>query len=42
MSHKPTPGKDDLKEVFCRYIIVKGQKIYPKKAKFFHFWIKAK
>nr|DAJ33774.1 MAG TPA: hypothetical protein [Caudoviricetes sp.] len=29
-----------MKEVFCRYIKKNGQIIYPKKGKFFHFWIK--
>lgn len=28
-------------EVFCRYITRKGKKIYPKKGKFFHFWVDA-
>jgi hypothetical protein len=27
------------REVFCRYITRKGKRIYPKKAKFFHFWV---
>ncbi len=26
-------------EIFCRYIKKKGRIIYPKNAKFFHFWI---
>jgi hypothetical protein len=29
-------------EIFCPYITVKGKRIYPKKAKFFHFWVDAK
>ena len=28
-----------MKEVFCRYIKKNGQIIYPKKGKFFHFWV---
>lgn len=27
------------KEVFCRYIRKNGRIIYPKNAKFFHFWV---
>ena len=29
----------DKKEVFCRYIRKNGRIIYPKNAKFFHFWV---
>lgn len=29
-------------EVFCRYIVRNGKTIYPKNAKYFHFWVKAK
>lgn len=29
-------------EVFCRYITRNGKRIYPKSAKFFHFWVKTK
>lgn len=32
----------DVVEVFCRYIIRNGKKIYPKHAKFFHFFVKRK
>lgn len=28
-------------EVFCRYRIRKGKKVYPKKGQFFHFWVDA-
>lgn len=27
-------------EVFCKYITRKGKKIYPKNARFFHFYVK--
>lgn len=27
------------KEVFCRYIRKNGRIIYPKNARFFHFWV---
>ncbi len=30
------------REVFCRYIMRHGKIIYPKKAKFFHFFVKIK
>lgn len=30
----------NMVEVFCRYITRNGKKIYPKDAKFFHFWVK--
>lgn len=26
-------------EIFCRYIVRNGKKIYPKKGEFFHFWV---
>ncbi len=29
-------------EVFARYIRRNGRIIYPKRAKFFHFWVKRK
>lgn len=32
----------DYEEVYCRYIMRKGKKIYPKNAKYFHFWVKKK
>ena len=35
---KPRPG---YREVFCPYVIRKDKVIYPKKAKVFHFWVKA-
>ncbi len=28
-----------VKEVFCRFIRKNGKIIYPKNARFFHFWI---
>ena len=28
-----------MTEVFCRYIRKNGKIIYPKKGKFFHFWV---
>ena len=31
-----TPG---FKVVYCRYIVRKGRRIYPKKAKFFRFLV---
>ncbi len=30
------------REVFCRYITVRGKKIYPKKSKVFRFFVKMK
>jgi hypothetical protein len=39
---KRSVGKPGEIEVFCRHIIRKGKVIYPKRAKFFHFWVKAK
>lgn len=29
-------------EIFCAYITVKGKRIYPKTAKYFHFWVSPK
>ncbi len=33
-------SKDGLVEVFCKYIVIKGKKIYPKNGGVFHFWAK--
>lgn len=41
MSVKTRPG-DDRIEVFCHYIVKNGKRIYPKRAKFFHFFVKRK
>jgi hypothetical protein len=30
------------REVFCRFITVKGKRIYPKGSKVFHFFVKQK
>ncbi len=32
---------EGYREVFCRYITKNGKRIYPKKAKVFHFFVKA-
>jgi len=31
---------EGYREVFCRYITKKGKRIYPKNARFFHFFVK--
>ena len=31
---------EDEVEVFARYIVRNGKTIYPRNAKFFHFWVK--
>lgn len=31
--------KTAKREVFCRYIHRNGKVIYPKNARFFHFWV---
>jgi hypothetical protein len=44
-SQKGTPMKtcpDGYREVFCRYIVRNGKRIYPKNARFFHFFVKDK
>lgn len=33
---------EDMVEIFARYIVRNGKTIYPKNAKFFHFWVKKK
>lgn len=33
---------DGMVEVFCRYIRRNGKIIYPKRARFFHFWVPVK
>jgi len=38
-SNLKTPNADGKIEIFCRYITRKGKRIYPKKGKFFHFFI---
>ncbi len=30
------------KEIFTRYVHKNGRIIYPKKAKYFHFWVKVR
>ncbi len=43
MSDKTSNNENDgKKEIFCRYIVKNGKKIYPKKGKFFHFWVDEK
>ena len=39
MAKKTPPA--GYREVFCRYITRNGKRIYPKKAKMFHFYVKA-
>ena len=39
MAQSPRPG---WVEVFCAYVVRKGKRIYPKKGKCLHFWMKAK
>jgi len=31
---------EGYREVFCRYITKNGKRIYPKNARFFHFFVK--
>lgn len=31
--------KEDKKEIFCRFIVRNGKKIYPKHRRFFHFFV---
>jgi hypothetical protein len=33
---------DGMIEIYCRYIVINGKRIYPKNAKVFHFFVKAK
>lgn len=39
MSKKARSG---YREVFCRYIVRNGKRIYPKRAKVFHFFVRMK
>jgi len=39
MKAKPKAG---YREVFCRYVVRNGKKIYPKNGKVFHFFVKEK
>ena len=34
-------GEEGLIEVFCAYVIRNGKIIFPKRAKCFHFWMRA-
>ena len=36
---KQQSPKEGQREIFCRFIVRKGKKIYPKNAKFFHFFV---
>ncbi|MBI3521411.1 MAG: hypothetical protein HY062_18885 [Bacteroidetes bacterium] len=29
-----------FKQIFCKYIVKNGKRIYPKRSKFFSFWVK--
>ena len=40
-TNKATSEDGDV-EIFCRYIRKNGKIIRPKRAKFFHFWVKSK
>lgn len=42
MAKKPSRNGVIYKEIFCKYMIRNGKRIYPKKAKCFHFWVKVK
>lgn len=42
MGIEPKKTEDGMIEIFCRYIMRNGKRIYPKNAKFFHFFVKAK
>ena len=33
-------GKPGYKLIFCRFVYRNGVRIYPKKGKFFRFWVK--
>ncbi len=39
-AEKYSASSPTMVEVFCRYVRRNGKIIYPKKAKFFHFWVK--
>ncbi len=41
-SMSKTDNKEDGQEIFCRYIVRNGVRIYPKNGKFFHFIVKKK
>ncbi len=41
MSKKATNSEEGLIEIFTPYITVKGRRIYPKKSRFFHFFVKS-
>ncbi len=36
------PPKAGYVLIYCRYIVRKGRRIYPKNARFFRFWVKPK
>ncbi len=41
MNSKMQSEERGMREIFCRYIWRYGKRIYPKNAKFFHFFVKA-
>lgn len=41
MTSKMQREETEMREIFCRYIWRYGKRIYPKSAKFFHFFVKA-
>ena len=35
-------SSDEKVEIFCKFIVRKGKKIYPSKGKVFHFYVQRK
>lgn len=42
MGNDPVKNDYVYKEIFCKYIVRNGKRIYPTNAKCFHFWVKVK
>jgi len=42
LQHDPNENKDGYIEIYCRYIVKNGKRIYAKNGGVFHFWMKEK
>ena len=40
--HRIIRHETAMVEVFARYVVKNGKIIYPKRSKYFHFWVKGK
>lgn len=39
MARQPQSCPEGMREIFCRFVVRNGKRIYPKRAKFFRFFV---